>query len=77
LELTVDRISGVITKIHPNGWGFITSRDKPFTRIFFHWTHLVQNTKSFPELTKGMKVEFEPVEYMDRGLRAIKIKVIE
>jgi cold shock CspA family protein len=73
----MDRINGVITKIHPNGWGFITSRDKPFTRIFFHWSHLSQGTLKFPDLKKGMKVEFESVEFHDRGLRAIRIKVLE
>ena len=30
-----------------NGWGFITSRDIPYRRIFFHWTGLKQETIHF------------------------------
>jgi len=60
-----------------NGWGFISSKDKPFTRIFFHWTGLLQETKNFLELHKGMNVNFELMEYQDKGWRAIKITVLD
>ncbi len=72
------RVNGKIIKVSADeGWGFISSKDIKFTRIFFHWTALKQNTKKFPELKKGMKVEFTPVEVEGKGYRAIKIEVIE
>lgn len=70
-------ILGKIIKISRDGWGFISSKDIKFTRIFFHWTSLRQDTKKFQELKTGMKVTFIPVEVVDKGYRAIKIKVIE
>ena len=72
-----ERFIGKIIHLSNSGWGFITSEDVKFERIFFHWTGLEQDTLRFPNLTNGMKVEFTPKEYEDRGLRAIKIKVIE
>ncbi|HEY4698987.1 MAG TPA: cold shock domain-containing protein [Nitrososphaerales archaeon] len=71
------RITGRIIKISPSGWGFISSRAKPFTRIFFHWSGLLPTTKNFKELTTGMSVEFELVDYKDKGWRAFRIGVIE
>jgi cold shock CspA family protein len=70
-----NKINGKIIKTHPDGWGFISSKDIPFTRIFFHWTSLKQDTLKFPELRVGMHVEFIPVEHPEKGFRAIKIKV--
>lgn len=70
------RVEGKIIKISDDGWGFITSREIPFTRIFFHWTSLKQDTLKFTELTTKMKVEFTPIEIEGKGWRAIKIKVI-
>lgn len=73
-----ERVRGKITKIEEDeGWGFISSRDVPFTRIFFHWTGLNQKTLKFPDLRKGMIVEFEPLEIEDKGFRAIRIQVVE
>jgi len=69
-------LTGKIIKLSPQGYGFITSKERPFTRIFFHWSALVQSTKKFPELKIGDKVEFEPREVNDKGLRAIKINVV-
>ena len=70
---------GQIIHLDEKGWGFITSPDIEFTRIFFHWTGLVQNTVNFKELKRGMKVEFTEKQSPDpeKGWRAIKIKVIE
>ena len=70
------RIVGKITKVSDDGYGFITSRDIPFTRIFFHWTSLNQNTLHFTELRNGMEVEFTPIEVADKGWRAIRIEVL-
>jgi cold shock CspA family protein len=70
------RVKGKIIKVHEAGWGFISSKDIKFTRIFFHWTSLKQNTLKFVELKNGLKVEFTPVEVEGKGWRAIKIEVI-
>lgn len=75
---TDKRMEGKIIHVSEDeGWGFVTSLEIKFTRIFFHWTSLRQDTKKFTELKKGMKVEFTPIEVKDKGYRAIKIKVIE
>lgn len=72
-----DRIQGKIIKIaKEGGWGFISSKEKKFTRIFFHWSSLNQDTLHFTELRKGMTVEFELSQYQDKGWRAIKIEVV-
>ena len=70
------RIEGKIIKVSDQGWGFISSKEIKFTRIFFHWTSLKQDTLKFTALKTGMKVEFTPVEVDNKGWRAIKIKVI-
>lgn len=69
-------IEGKITKVDPAGYGFITSPDLPFTRIFFHWTALKQNTLHFLKLEKNMRVRFTPVDFYEKGFRAMKITVI-
>ena len=75
------RITGKIIKVEKDeekgGWGFISSKEVPFTRIFFHWTSLKQDTLKFTDLRNGMKVEFVAVEVEGKGWRAIKIKVLE
>jgi len=71
------RVKGKIIKVSEQGWGFISSKDIKFTRIFFHWTSLKQDTLKFQELKNGMKVEFTPVEVENKGWRAIKIRVIK
>lgn len=70
------RVTGKIIKVSDEGWGFISSKDIKFTRIFFHWTSLKQDTLKFTELKNGMHVEFTPVEVEGKGFRAIKISVV-
>lgn len=70
-----NRVKGKIIKVHEAGWGFISSKDIKFTRIFFHWTSLKQDTLKFQELKNGMKVSFVPIEVENKGWRAIKIEV--
>lgn len=70
------RIIGKIIKVSDEGWGFISSKEVKFTRIFFHWTSLKQNTINFTELKNGMRVEFTPIEVENKGWRAIKIVVL-
>ena len=71
-----ERIRGRIIKLD-TGWGFIVSKDIPFTRIFFHWSALEQDTLHFTQLRKHMSVSFEPLEVPEKGIRAIRIKVEE
>lgn len=71
------RITGKIIYVSKDGWGFISSKEIPFTRIFFHWTSLIQDTLNFTKLIKGMEVEFVPQETENKGIRAIKINIIK
>lgn len=65
------------------GWGFITSQQIKFRRIYFYWTALDPNGIKFEELHKGAEVEFEASEFIDKitnenkGWRAKFIKVIK
>lgn len=75
------RVIGKIIKLQQStengGYGFISSKDIPFTRIFFHWSALTQDTLNFLELREGMQVEFTPIEIEDKGWRALRVKVID
>jgi cold shock CspA family protein len=71
------RVIGKVIKVSDAGWGFISSKDIKFTRIFFHWTSLKQDTLRFQDLKNGMLVEFTPVDVAEKGWRAIKIRVIK
>lgn len=72
------RIKGRISYISPQGYGFISSIEMKFTRIFFHWSSLTPDTLKFTELKKGMHVEFTPAEMPDnKGVRAYKVKVVQ
>ena len=78
-----DVITGTITNIvqtkgnKKGGYGFISSPDLPYERIFFHWSGLQQQTLRFPALKRRMKVEFQLQHDDINGFRAIKMKVIE
>jgi cold shock CspA family protein len=76
-EIIPERIKGKIIHLDKKGYGFITSQEIKFTRIFFHWSGLNQDTLHFTELNKGMEVEFTPKEFSDLGWRAIKIDVLD
>jgi len=75
--MTDRKITGRVIKVSKAGWGFISSKEIEFTKIFFHWTALRQDTIPFKQLESGMHVEFTPLEVPDRGWRAVHIKVIE
>lgn len=75
-QLEGKRIQGKIIKLDSDrGYGFIVSHDLKFIRIYFHWSALVHNTKTFNELTKGMVVEFEAKYYPEQGWRALRIEI--
>ena len=70
------RIDGKVYRIFSEkGYGFITSMDIPFTRIFFHWSQLATDTLNFTKIDRGMKVSFVPIEFEGRGWQALKIRV--
>ncbi len=78
------RINGRIIRVDPKGYGFIISPELPFERIFFHWSSLRSNTLRFPELRRGMTVEFvardqgkDPVTHENKGYKAIRIEVVD
>lgn len=71
------KIIGRVIKVSKQGWGFISSREIEFTRIFFHWTALRQDTYTFKELKTGMQVEFTPIQLPGKGWRAVHVRVIE
>ena len=75
-KVSPDKLIGRIIKVSKGGWGFISSKEIEFTRIFFHWTALVQDTLNFKKLENGMWVEFIPTQVEGRGYRAIQVKVI-
>ena len=75
--MTDQKVIGRIIKVSKQGWGFISSKDIEFTRIFFHWTSLRQDTIPFLELKTGMMVEFTPLKIDGKGYRAVHVKVIE
>jgi cold shock CspA family protein len=72
---------GKIIDVNGRGFGFISCKEIPFTRVFFHWTGLRQNTLKFPALKKGMKVKFfkiiinHPVT-KEEQIRAVRITVV-
>jgi cold shock CspA family protein len=72
------RMIGKIVRLHQHkGYGFISTPDLPFTKIFFHWSALIQSTLNFVQLKPGMKVEFTPIKLEDKGYRANHVKVID
>jgi cold shock CspA family protein len=71
-----EQIEGKIIGLKPGGYGFISTLEIPFERIFFHWTGLKQETKRFMQLNVNDKVKFTPVKNEIRGWRAVNIEVI-
>lgn len=66
----------IVFVAYDKGFGFIVSRDKPFERIYFHWSGLIQDTLKFKQLKKGMNVIFDVIEQDGtKGAKAIDIEV--
>jgi cold shock CspA family protein len=70
------KYEGKVIYVSDKGWGFVTTRDIPFTKIFFHWTFIDKDQKNFTEWKKGDKVEFYTRSVEGMGLQAINIKQI-
>jgi hypothetical protein len=75
--MTTEKVVGRIIKVSKEGWGFISSKEIEFTRIFFHWTSLQQDTLRFPDIKTGMWAEFTPIEVPGKGWRAIHVRIVE
>lgn len=73
----IKKVVGKVIKVSKEGWGFVSSKEIEFTRIFFHWTALRQDTIPFLELKTGMTVEFTPLKIEGKGWRAVHMRVIE
>lgn len=70
-------MTGRVIKVSKRGWGFISSMDLQFTRIFFHWTALRGGSVPFLKIEKGMHAEFVAVEIPTKGWRAVHVLVSE
>lgn len=70
------RVKGKVIKIHPDGYGFVSTKEIPFTKIYFHWTNL-DHSVQFLDLKYNMKVSFIAQQIPEKGWRAIKIKAEE
>jgi len=77
MEQIEQKAVGRIIRVSKAGWGFISSKDIQFTRIFFHWTALRQDTLTFTELHTGMYVEFTPLQVPSKGYRALHVRVVD
>lgn len=60
----IKEAKGKIVKVSPQGWGFISSKDIPFKRIFFHWS--VVRQFDFTDLKYGMRVTFNAQYHSDK-----------
>lgn len=74
--MSAEKIVGKVIKVSARGWGFISSKEIQFTRIFFHWTALQQNTLQFQEIRTGMIAEFTPLQIPGKGWRAVHVRII-
>lgn len=71
------RIEGKIIAVNKKGFGFISSKDIPFTRIYFHWTNLKPETVNFADLKRNDPVDFICEKKTDGTYRAVKVDVLE
>lgn len=70
------RIRGRISWINKTkGYGFITSLDIPFEKIYFYWEFLNSDVK-FLTLRRKDEVEFDVIDSPDRGYQARNISRI-
>jgi cold shock CspA family protein len=70
------KIEGKIIAKSKSGYGFITSIEIPFKRIFFHWTALKNDGPGFLDVKIGDRVRFTPIELNEKGWRAVNVEII-
>ena len=81
-ELTNKRIQGKIFSINEKkGYGFITSLELEFEKIYFYWSNLVNGISFKTDLKKGTLVEFDLVwveakEGRPAGWNAFRIDLV-
>lgn len=80
----IKRIEGKIIHLDEEGWGFFSSDEVKYERIFFHWSALSKGERNFKFLERGMRCTFDCVYIKasqdgqpDKGWRALKIKVTD
>lgn len=80
----IKRIEGKIIHLDEEGWGFFSSDEVKYERIFFHWSALSKGERNFKFLERGMRCTFDCVYIkssqdgqLDKGWRALKIKVTD
>ena len=71
------RIEGKVILVNRRGFGFISSKEILYTRIYFHWTNLVPQTINFSEIKRGDPVDFILEKKNDGTYKAIKVDVLE
>ncbi len=69
------KFTGKILRLYRKGYGFLSTPELEFTRVFFHWSVLTRESPNFTELTPNMSVEFTAREFEDKGWRAMMVKV--
>ncbi len=69
------KFQGKILKLYKKGYGFLSTPELEFTRVFFHWSVLTRDSPKFPDLAPNMPVEFSAREFDEKGWRAIMVKV--
>ncbi len=81
---TSKRIEDKVIHLDEEGWGFFSSDEVKYERIFFHWSALSKGERNFKYLQRGMRCTFDCVFIKaskdglpDKGWRALKIKVID
>lgn len=71
------RIEGKVIVVNKRGFGFISSKEVPYTRIYFHWTNLIPQTINFSEIKRNDPVDFVLEKKNDGTYKAIKIDILE
>lgn len=71
------RVEGKVIMINKRGYGFISTKEVPYTRIYFHWTNLLPQTINFAEIRRGDPVDFILEKKDDGTYKAIKVDVLE
>lgn len=71
------RVEGKIIAVNKRGFGFISSKEIPYTRIYFHWTNLLPQTINFADLKRSDPVDFICEKKPDGTYRAVKVDILE
>jgi cold shock CspA family protein len=70
------RLEGKVILVNKRGYGFISCKDVPYTRIYFHWTNLIPQI-NFADLRRGDTVDFILEKKDDGTYKAIKVDAFD